>query len=178
MTLAGCFVVDTKSIVEQMVKSLNLDKLVPSYKYCVTVSCLRGLRNLQRNGHIPNDATLFKSYCSDNQFVDVRLAAIEALIDFTRDDANSYILSFLLDVIETDRNPFVRHSALQMLSKSPPFSRTDANPLNTEATVDRLWNLMNRVAVGGESLPNKPLARAIVTLTTCSYVQMGDFGAA
>ena len=90
-----------KMVVEEIVRFLNLDKLVPSYKFCVTVSCLRAMRNLQRNGHLPNDPTLFKNYCSENQFVDVRLAAIESLIDFTRDDANSYILSFLLDIIET-----------------------------------------------------------------------------
>ena len=89
-----------KLIVEELVRYLNIDKLVPSYKLSVTVSCLKAMRNLQRNGHIPNDPTLFKSYCSEHQFVDVRLAAIESLIDFTRDDANSYILSFLLDIIE------------------------------------------------------------------------------
>ena len=90
-----------KLVVEEVVKCLNMDKLVPSYQLCVSVSCLRAMRNLQRNGHIPNDPTLFKSYCSEQQIVSVRMAAIEALIDFTRDDANSYILSFLLDIIES-----------------------------------------------------------------------------
>ena len=101
------FDLEMKMVVEEIVRFLNLEKLVPSYKFCVTVSCLRAMRNLQRNGHLPNDPTLFKNYCSENQFVDVRLAAIESLIDFTRDDANSYILSFLLDIIETGGSRFV-----------------------------------------------------------------------
>lgn len=50
-------------------------------------SCLRAIRQLQKNGHIPSDASLFKSYAEYGHFVDVRVAALDALIDYTRGEA-------------------------------------------------------------------------------------------
>lgn len=47
-------------------------------------SCLRAIRQLQKNGHIPSDASLFKSYANYGHFVDVRVAALDALVDYTR----------------------------------------------------------------------------------------------
>lgn len=47
-------------------------------------SCLRAIRQLQKNGHIPSDASLFKSYAKYGHFVDVRVAALDALVDYTR----------------------------------------------------------------------------------------------
>lgn len=47
-------------------------------------SCLRAIRELQKNGHIPSDASLFKSYANYGHFVDVRVAALDALVDYTR----------------------------------------------------------------------------------------------
>lgn len=47
-------------------------------------SCLRAIRQLQKNGHIPSDPSLFKSYAEYGHFVDVRVAALEALVDYTR----------------------------------------------------------------------------------------------
>lgn len=49
--------------------------------YC---SCLRAIRMLQRNGHIPSDPSLFKTYAQYGHFVDVRIAALEAVVDYTR----------------------------------------------------------------------------------------------
>lgn len=50
-------------------------------------SCLRAIRQLQKNGHIPSDASLFKSYAEYGHFVDVRVAALDALVDYTRGEA-------------------------------------------------------------------------------------------
>lgn len=47
-------------------------------------SCLRAIRQLQKNGHIPSDPSLFKSYAEYGHFVDVRVSALEALVDYTR----------------------------------------------------------------------------------------------
>jgi len=49
----------------------------------VCVSCLKAIRRLQRFGHLPSDASVFKSYGVEGNFSDVRLAALEALVDFT-----------------------------------------------------------------------------------------------
>lgn len=50
-------------------------------------SCLRAIRELQKNGHIPSDASLFKSYAEYGHFIDVRIAALDALVDYTRGTA-------------------------------------------------------------------------------------------
>lgn len=59
-----------------------MEKLIPSYRLVVTVSCLRAIRHMQKFGHLPPDYNLFKSYAVAGNFVDVRLAALEALVDF------------------------------------------------------------------------------------------------
>ena len=51
-------------------------------------SCLKAIRQLQKNGHIPSDPSLFKSYAEYGHFVDVRVAALEAVIDYTRGTLN------------------------------------------------------------------------------------------
>lgn len=53
---------DTKAILEEVTRYLNLEKLLPSYKYTVTLSCLRTLRKLQKQGHLPSSPILFKDY--------------------------------------------------------------------------------------------------------------------
>jgi len=46
-------------------------------------SCLRAIRTLQRFGHLPRETTVLKCYAIEGNFIDVRLAALEALVDFT-----------------------------------------------------------------------------------------------
>ncbi len=55
---------DSKLILEEISRYLNLEKLLPSYKYTVTKSCLRAIRKLQRMGHLPSNATIFKDYAA------------------------------------------------------------------------------------------------------------------
>ena len=47
-------------------------------------SCLKAIRKLQKFGHIPPDDSIFRSYASHGSFTDVRIAALEALVDFTK----------------------------------------------------------------------------------------------
>jgi hypothetical protein len=56
---------------------------------------------LQKNGHVPSDPALFKSYAEYGHFVDIRIAALEAVVDYTKGD--------LLDVdahVILERNTF------------------------------------------------------------------------
>ena len=55
---------DTKLILEEVSRYLNLEKLLPSYKYTVTTACLRAIRKLQKMGHLPSGATIFKDYAA------------------------------------------------------------------------------------------------------------------
>lgn len=51
------------------------------------LSCLRAIRVLQKNGHVPSDPALFKSYAEYGHFVDIRIAALEAVVDYTKGNA-------------------------------------------------------------------------------------------
>ncbi|XP_077863568.1 transcription initiation factor TFIID subunit 2-like, partial [Saccoglossus kowalevskii] len=72
---------ETKLVVEEITRFLNLEKLLPCYRHVVTVSCLKAIRILQKNGWIPSDPGLFKSYAEYGHFVDIRVTALEALVD-------------------------------------------------------------------------------------------------
>lgn len=49
---------------------------------------------LQKNGHVPSDPALFKSYAEYGHFVDVRIAALEAVVDYTKGRFFPSILTF------------------------------------------------------------------------------------
>lgn len=134
---------DMKLILEEVTRCLNLEKLLPCYRHTITVSCLRAIRTLQKFGHLPSDASIFRSYAHHGVFQDIRVVAIEALVDFIKTDVNVAELYWLLDVVERDPDTFVRHKALEMLCQNPPFRRGEESLLNTEALVNRLWKLMN-----------------------------------
>lgn len=134
---------ETRSILDEISCSLNMEKLLPTYRLSVTVSCLKAIRRLQKCGHLPTDASIFKSYALPGNFVDVRLAALESLVDYTKVEGDASIFSSLLDTVETDADPYVKYCLLAMLTANPPFTRKDSNPLNNEELVERLWKLMN-----------------------------------
>ena len=60
---------DTKLVLEEITRLLNLEKAGPCYKYTVTVACLKSIRKLQKYGHLPSSASLFKSYAAYGQFI-------------------------------------------------------------------------------------------------------------
>ncbi|KAJ7405005.1 TATA-box binding protein associated factor 2 [Willisornis vidua] len=183
---------DVRLILEEITRFLNMEKLLPSYRHTITVSCLKAIRVLQKNGHVPSDPALFKSYAEYGHFIDVRIAALEAVVDYTKDDGRSlaksdgrslvesggllllrfwassgseewfsksqnpqdYIpsgpvdrsyeeLQWLLDMVQSDPVPYIRHKILDMLTKNPPFTKNMESPLCNEALVDQLWKLMN-----------------------------------
>ena len=60
---------DTKLVLEEITRCLNLEKLLPCYKCTVSVACLKAIRKLQKFGHLPSNPTLFRSYASYGQFI-------------------------------------------------------------------------------------------------------------
>ncbi|XP_074642286.1 transcription initiation factor TFIID subunit 2-like isoform X2 [Tubulanus polymorphus] len=139
---------EARLVLDEIVRYLNLEKLLPCYRYTVTVSCLQAIRKMQKYGHLPNgDYALFQSYASYGNFLDVRLAALEALVDYTKVEKSNVVLNWLLEIIENDPESYVKHQLLLMLIEKPPFERADDNnPLNTEELVHRLWRFMNALA--------------------------------
>ncbi|XP_053395431.1 transcription initiation factor TFIID subunit 2-like isoform X2 [Mercenaria mercenaria] len=134
---------DTKAILDEITRCLNLEKLLSCYRHTVTVSCIRAIRVLQKFGHLPSDPGIFRSYAQHGVFRDVRLVAIESLVDFIKTDVNVSELYWLLEVVEKDPDKHVSYETIQMLSNNPPFRRGEDSLLNTEALVNRLWKLIN-----------------------------------
>lgn len=135
---------ETKLILEEIVRYFNLDKLLPCYKLTVTVSCLKAIRHLQKMGHLPSNSSFYREYAQYGVFIDLRIAAIECLIDIAKVEQRKEDLDFLLDIIEHDPVPKVKHLTIRLMIENPPITKKDAHsPLNTEDIVERLWRLMN-----------------------------------
>ncbi|XP_017782255.1 PREDICTED: transcription initiation factor TFIID subunit 2 [Nicrophorus vespilloides] len=134
---------DTKLVLEEITRILNLEKSLPCYKYTVTVACLKAIRKLQKFGHLPSSPTLFKSYAAYGLFIDVRLAALECLVDFVRVDGKWQDLQNILDLVENDPDPGLRHKLVKLLIMNPPFDRAHRHRLDVPDLVDRIWMNIN-----------------------------------
>ncbi|KAF5290182.1 hypothetical protein FQR65_LT11645 [Abscondita terminalis] len=77
------------------------------------------------------------------QIVDVRIAALECLVDFVRADGRWSDLQHLLDIVENDPDPGVRHKLVRLLIEHPPFERAHRQRLDIPELVDRIWNNIN-----------------------------------
>ena len=73
---------------------------------------------------------------------DVRVAALEALVEVARADARLDDWEFIIDIIEKDPEPRVRHKLLLLLAKNPPFEKGRGSRLDTIEIADRFWRLM------------------------------------
>ena len=135
--------VDTKAILEEVTRNLNLEKLLPCYKHTVSVACLKVIRILQKFGHLPSNPHIFRAYAAYGQFIDIRVAALEALVDFTRVDGKWDDLAFLLNIAKNDKHPGVRHRLVRLLVENPPFERAHKHPLDKQDLVDWIWVLIN-----------------------------------
>lgn len=133
-------------ILEEVTRLLNLEKQLPSYKYSVSVSCLKVIRKLQKCGHLPPSSKIYRSYAAYGQYVDVRVAALECLIDYVKSDGKWEDMEVLLDLIETDPDPMVKHKLLRLLTDNPPFERAHQHRLDRPHLVERLWMNMNQLA--------------------------------
>ncbi|KAF7285639.1 hypothetical protein GWI33_010292 [Rhynchophorus ferrugineus] len=134
---------ETKLILEEITRLLNLEKALPCYKYTLSVECLKAIRKLQKFGHLPSRPLLFKSYSQYGHFIDVRLAALECLVDFVKADGKSEDLSYVLDLLENDPDPGLRHKLCQIIVKNPPFKRGFKSRLDNPALVERIWANIN-----------------------------------
>lgn len=76
------------------------------------------------------------------EFAEVRLVAIEMLVDFTGLDGKWTDLEYLLDMAEEDPDPSVRFGIVKLLCENPPFHHSHAHRhrLDREDLVHRLWN--------------------------------------
>lgn len=131
---------ETKLVAEEITRCLNMEKILPCYKYVVTVACLKAIQQLQRMGHLPSNSLLFRSYTSSNLFFDVRCAAVVELVGIIRADQSHADLNFLLDLIETDKHPAFKFHILSELHRNPPSLQTFPNYSSIR---ERMWVMLN-----------------------------------
>ena len=55
---------DTKLILDEVTRFLNMEKLLPSYKFVVTNACLKAIRKLQKTGHLVSKPVIFRDYAA------------------------------------------------------------------------------------------------------------------
>jgi len=134
---------DAKLVLEEVTRILNLEKHLPSYKYRVSVSCLKVIRKLQKCGHLPPSSKIYKSYAVYGQYIDVRLAAMECLVDFVKVDGTTEDLEHLLQMLENDPDPEIRHQLSRLIVENPPFTNGRGNRLNKHDLRERIWSNMN-----------------------------------
>lgn len=132
---------ETKQVAEEIVRCLNLDKILPCYKYVVTVACLKAIQQLQRMGHLPSNSHLFRQYTPYDLFFDVRCAAVVQLVDIIRAEQSYDDLNFLLDLVERDKVPAFRFFILAQLHRNPPVG-LHTSP-NYSQIRERLWIMIN-----------------------------------
>jgi len=135
---------DIKDILSVVNRRLNMEQILPSFKYAVTCSCLKTIRCLQVNGHIPAESAFFKVYSRYGLFEDIRFTAIELIVDFVSVHDSEKDFEWLLDMIDNEPVPRIRHHILQCLITKPPFTKkSPSSRMNNQALVERLWQLMN-----------------------------------
>ncbi|XP_073840548.1 TATA-box binding protein associated factor 2 isoform X2 [Musca autumnalis] len=134
---------DAKLVLEEVTRLLNLEKHLPSYKYMVSVACLKVIRKLQKCGHLPSLPNIYRSYAAYGQYLDLRIAAMECLVDFVKVDGRWEDLDHLITLLETDPDPAARHALAGLLIDNPPFTRESKSRLDRPELVERLWTNMN-----------------------------------
>lgn len=133
-------------MLDEVTRLLNMEKHLPSYKYMVSVSCLKVIRKLQKFGHLPSLPHIYHSYAEYGIFLDLRIAAMECLVDFVKVDGRSEDLEHLITLLETDPDPAARHALAQLLIDNPPFTRESRSRLDKPNLVERLWLSINTLA--------------------------------
>ncbi|SPP76981.1 blast:Transcription initiation factor TFIID subunit 2 [Drosophila guanche] len=144
---------DAKLVLDEMTRLLNMEKSLPSYKYVVSVSCLKVIRKLQKFGHLPSLPNFYHRYAAYGVFLDLRIAAMECLVDFVKVDGRSEDLDHLINLLETDPDPAARHALAQLLIDNPPFTREiKKSALDNPSLVERLWERINTKEHGNTKL--------------------------
>ncbi|XP_055846855.1 transcription initiation factor TFIID subunit 2 [Episyrphus balteatus] len=134
---------DAKVVLEEVTRLLNLEKHLPSYKYTVSVSCLKVIRKLQKCGHLPSLPKIYRCYAAYGQYIDVRVAAMECLVDFVKVDGRWEDLDHLITLMESDPDPAARHALARLLIENPPFTKMQRSRLDKPELVERIWKNMN-----------------------------------
>lgn len=67
---------------------------------------------------------------------------MECLVDFVKVDGRWEDLQHLMDLLETDPDPMVKHALARLLIDNPPFEKAHRHKLDREELVERIWSRM------------------------------------
>lgn len=98
---------------------------------------------MQKCGHLPSSSTIYRDYAEYGQYMDVRLAAMECLVDYLKVEGRWEDMEFLLKQLENDPNPEARHQIARLLVENSPFERNRSHRLNRHELRERIWRYMN-----------------------------------
>lgn len=107
---------------------------------------MKVIRKLQKYGHLPSTPKLYRSYAAYGQYIDVRIAAMECLVDFVKVDGEYEDLKHLLDLLCKDPDAMAQHKLARLLIDNPPFSKSHRNrKLERVELVEQIWHNMKYV---------------------------------
>ena len=115
-------------------------------KFKVSASCLKAIRKLMKLGHCPEDCEIFKSYSTEGNFNDLRMLALDILVEFLTLRNDETLLHFLLDTLDNDCSLVVRQHLIRQMCKHVPF-KFEESPKLAEFVVNRLWSLMEKLSL-------------------------------
>ncbi|EDW04189.1 transcription initiation factor TFIID subunit 2 [Drosophila grimshawi] len=137
---------DPKLVLSAVTRFLRGEHHLPSYKYMVLVACLKVIRRLQKLGHLPSLPHIFRSYSQYRSYLDLRLSAMECLVDLVQVHESGEDLEHLMHLLETDPDPAARYGLVQLLIDNPPFTRDSSNRLDQAELSERIWRNMNSLS--------------------------------
>jgi transcription initiation factor TFIID subunit 2 len=136
---------EAKCVITEVIRVMNLEWLLPTYKHVTFIAALHAVRKLQREQHIPASSTIFIRFSKEGNFSDVRIAAIQCLIDFIKIEKSNGIREFeyLLKIVKNDNESLIRYKTLRLLAKNPPFKKMEST-LNTSEIRNLLWEIISQ----------------------------------
>ena len=73
---------EAKCVITEVIRVMNLEWLLPTYKHVTFISALHAVRKLQREQHIPSSSTIFIRFSKEGNFSDVRKKVRKYCIKF------------------------------------------------------------------------------------------------
>ncbi|KAI6238248.1 TATA binding protein associated factor [Aphelenchoides fujianensis] len=142
---------------EEIVQSLNMDQLRPSYGQVVSCACLRALAKLQLDGHMMTDTAVFWAFAkAQGAFSELRITALGCLVNLVHCTPQLPFVDTidqLLDLLVDDPNLQIRHAIGRLLVEKPPF-RYEQDVVaslnfasNHERLAAKLWALIGDLSM-------------------------------
>lgn len=116
----------TKLVSAEIIRTINLEMMRPSFGRVVQIACLNVICDLQKFGHIPLDLDFFWLYTNPkSSYVHVRIAAILCIVRLIRANSKSRwfagAMPRVIEFIVNDPEPRFIYLALSKITEIAPF---------------------------------------------------------